>query len=267
MTTKDPSHPDESSVDELLAEALAAGRRELKSHPSPDELLAFERRILGAGDQDRIEEHLAVCPTCTQAVLDLAAFPDLDETAEAPVLPRAVERTLAADWRRMKRRLEGERSGRRWRTDVWLASSRLAWGMAGLFFLVSVSLAAILLLERPKPRVDIAFATLSPEGNSAERGEPELVPLAPWADGLYLLLSLGDLQEFPAYRLSLLDAGSRPRWTTREVHRSQDGTFRVEIPRSYLEDGGYLLELFGTDSRGDTPLATYRFEVQLVETR
>ncbi len=56
---------------------MAKELRRSESHPSPGELTGYHARNLGNLDQDRVRRHLAICPECASAVLDMAGFPDV----------------------------------------------------------------------------------------------------------------------------------------------------------------------------------------------
>ena len=58
------------------------------SHPAPDELVSYHAGQLDDDEREQILRHLAICPECARAALDIANFPDVELAA----VPRAPAR-------------------------------------------------------------------------------------------------------------------------------------------------------------------------------
>lgn len=246
---------------ELELRAVAAARsRGLGEHPSPDELVDYHLECLAAEEADRIQDHLTLCRECSQVVLDLAALSH--PVPEEGALP-AVDRDR--EWERLEERLAqeaGTESSRfsRKRRIIWALAASLvaALGLFGWNIALRKELS-----ETRRPRADIALADLSPEAQGVTRSPeaPTQVHLRPEQGKLLLLLNLGDLREFPIYRMELLDSSERVVWTRSRVPRSEDGIFLLELPSRMLEPKVYRVRLYGEGSGKSVALASYSFEV------
>ncbi|MEM9552926.1 MAG: hypothetical protein AAGC60_01605 [Acidobacteriota bacterium] len=53
-------------------------------HPTPEVLLAYHERRLPSPAREALLDHLALCPRCSRAVLDLARFPRIEARAPDP---------------------------------------------------------------------------------------------------------------------------------------------------------------------------------------
>jgi hypothetical protein len=76
-----------------------------------------------------------------------------------------------------------------------------------------------------------------------------------------LLLNLGDLRDFPNYRIEVLDPDKGVLWEQAGVPRNADGTFLLEIPVSMLESKLFEVRLYGERDDESVSLAVYSFEV------
>jgi hypothetical protein len=238
--------------------AVAAERsRGLGEHPSPDELVDYHFGSLPAEEVDRLQDHLAFCRECSQVVLDMAAF-----SAGEPEQPAA---DLDREWDRLETRLEREGGGRRRRPAwnqgfVWaLAASVLATlGLFGWNLDLRRDLA-----ESRRPRADVGLVDLAPEAKGTARAieAPARVRVRQGQGWVLLLLNLGDLREFPGYRMELVDPGKGVIWGRSRVPRGEDGAFLLEIPAQMLESKVYRVRLYGERGKERTAVASYSFEV------
>jgi hypothetical protein len=246
---------------ELELRAVAAARsRGLGEHPSPDELVDYHLDCLTAEEADRVQDHLTLCRECAEVVLDLAAFSRPAVGEEAPPVV-----DLNREWERLEERRAREAG----------ADSRRIPRKRGILWALAASVMAALglfgwniglrreLTEARRPRADIALVDLSPEARGAARSPeaPMRIQLRPEQGRLLLLLNLGDLREFPAYRMELLDSSGGVIWTRSGVPRGEDGTFLLELPSRMLEPKVYRVRLYGERTGESVSLAIYSFEV------
>ncbi len=73
-------------------------RRDPEEHPSPEELSAYQANELTPEEDERIQDHLAVCQHCTELLLDLEEFLEPPAVAAEP----AADFEAAADWKRLR---------------------------------------------------------------------------------------------------------------------------------------------------------------------
>lgn len=87
-------------LDEMLGFLAEDGRqrRDPEEHPSPEKLSAYRANELTPEEDERIQDHLAVCQHCTELLLDLEEFLKPPAMAAAP----AADFEAAADWRRLR---------------------------------------------------------------------------------------------------------------------------------------------------------------------
>ena len=87
-------------LDEMLGFLGEDGRqrRDPEEHPSPEELSAYQANELTPEEDERIQDHLAVCEHCTELLLDLEEFLKPAAVAAEP----AADFEAAADWKRLR---------------------------------------------------------------------------------------------------------------------------------------------------------------------
>lgn len=232
---------------------------ELDRHPGSAELLDYYLGDVSLDRREWIQDHLALCPECVRTVLDLDAFPN-------PAVPGLREHLSSADisaeWERFRERARGARLSGGWRAFVRTA---LPWGLAAALFIVSLSLGVqTAMLQRQvgglsRPRGGVELVDLSPVADRIERfdGKAEGVQLSSWADRLVLILNLADAHSFTEYEIEMMAVDGRRVWHGVGLHRTQEGTVVLEVPRQFLAAGSYRIRLFGAHSRGGTPVVEY----------
>jgi Putative zinc-finger len=248
---------------ELRAVAEARSRG-LAGHPSPAELVDYHFGALPPEEADALQEHLAFCRECSQVVLDMVAFARPPEGEPAPP---AVD--LDREWDRLQARLETRTPKPGPRPPGSRPSRKLPWALAAASVISALGLLGWnlnlrdRLEEARRPSADIAMAHLAPERPGAERATeaPTRVEIRPEQRKVFLLLNLGDLREFPEYRMELADPEGSVLWAEPGVPRQEDGTFSLEIPAEMLEAGVYEVRLSGGRDGESIPLARYSFEV------
>lgn len=251
----------DDALDAALRDLARARSRELTDGPSADELVDYLLGALPPEDEERVQEHLALCPECARLVLDLAAL-----LASSPAATSLSERDRARERDRFVGRVAPGRGSpaarsrlpRRY-TLALAASVVLALGL-GLW-------CAELLRERAsadRPRADVALVDLAPVGAGSERSGAAPVQVRPprRAARLALLLNLADFRRFPRYGVELVAPGGGIEWRDDDALRGEDGTFLLEVPTADLAAPGlYRVRLRGRGAGADVPLAEYAFEV------
>ena len=247
-------------LDAELRRIAEARSRGLGDHPSAQTLVDLHLGVLPPEEVDAIQEHLIYCRECAQIVLDLVAFSRPPDSG--PAQPAA---DLDHEWDRLQTRLQREER----RTDTRPPSrQRFSWPMAASLLVMLGLLGWNLRLrehieEGRQPRADIAMADLAPDERDTERSTegPDQVRVRPDQKWLLLLLNLGELREFPDYRLELAEPGGRALWAESGVPRQDDGAFLLEIPARMLEAKSYEVRLYGLRGGESVSLARYSFEV------
>lgn len=261
-----PPDPGDLRLDEDVRKAAEARSRALTDslgdHPSAHELVDYHFDVLTPEEAEAVQEHLSLCRECAQVVLDLSAFsrPEAGQ-GERPDLDR--------EWDRLQARLgKGRKEPGIQPSSPW----RFPWALAASFLMILGVILGVLgwnlklregLRESQRPRADVTLATLAPESPGAERGSDGAarVEVRPRQSRVLLLLNLGDLREFPGYRLELVDPILGDLWGESGVARNSDGTFLLDLPAALLESKLYRVRLYGQRGGDRVPLAEYAFDV------
>lgn len=252
-----PSDPrsGKPDLDDALREMAEEDRRGLGGHPDPVTLLDYHEGRLPEAEADRVQEHLALCPECAGAVLDFAAFPDLEPPSEEHRLSPA---DVESQRRALERRLESERR------PVWQRHQVLLPLAAGLFLaVVGLGAWAGVLRERldrlEGPRGDaFVVGALRPEGAGLRGGDPREIP--DWAGRVHAYLILppaAELEGRRAYEVDVVTTAGRRVLSGLRVERSPEGHFVLDLPRTLLPAGQYRFELYGLEDGARRELASY----------
>jgi hypothetical protein len=257
----------------VVRELAKQRRGELTHHPLPEELLAYHERQLSFEESEEVREHLVLCDRCSDLVLDLASFPDIEPDGSAS--EASEDAAFARRWGSLSNRLKDEgvfRPAPHPKRETALRrvfflppsfSSALAAGLAA----VSLGLAFWTfslqrrLAEVSRPAVRVAVSSLVPREIAAARDQKESEPASvpAWADRLLLILNLFEPRSYSAYQVEIFDAlkGRKAVWSSRDLRRSPDGNFAFEVPRSFLPAGSYRIELSGLAGSQRNRLAVY----------
>lgn len=250
---------------QVLAEIAGEGRASAGPHVEADDLVAYREQRLGAGDDRRVQEHLAWCRECAGLLADLDGFVDpLAELAEP-----ASELELAAGWRDFRRRLEQEeaaaraegpapstRRAPRWlqavAASLLLVSGALLWRVADL----QRSLTAL-----GEPRLNAPVVDLYTAG-SLRGPEREPVVEVPAAAGVFtLILNSPAPAAHAAYRVTIERREGGAVWSGEGLAPNAFGSFSLTLSRRTIPEGGYRVRLEGRGASGWEEIAEYGLRV------
>lgn len=251
---------------ETAVRALARdARRGLGPHPSPEELLDYHAGDVSAAERDRVQEHLSLCPACTRALLDLSAFPDVEPARETDRLSPA---ELAAEWRRFE---ETTGSVRRPRLRLGVPPLRIAYALAASLLVAVVGLSIWNgrlrqeIVKLSGPRADVQVADLTPLAASRERAaaERDVVTFPAGVDRVLLILNLAEVPSYADYRMEVASPAGREVWGRRGVRPGPDGSFTLEIGRSFFaERERYAIRVLGRSGSDWALVAEYELRVR-----
>jgi Putative zinc-finger len=209
-------------------------------HPSPDQWIAYHRGELPAGEEERLQEHLARCRDCFDLAEGAAAFAQADEE---PGAGREVD--TAAHWRLLRPQLEP--SHHNVREISAFASPRPArkmhlppYALAASFFVALVGLTAWSLHQQSvlealrAPRPDAPIFEIS--GGERPAGKDPTVPAGP------LMLLFHPAEDFPVYRLVIREAATGRKLSSQDLRPDEDLALTLYLPEG-LRPGRYRLEL------------------------
>lgn len=239
-------------LDDALRELAEEDRRGLGGHPDPVTLLDYHEGRLPEAEAERVQEHLARCPECAQAVLDFAAFPNLEPPTEEHRLTPA---DVQSRWREVQARLEAERR------PVWQRHQVLLPLAAGLFVAVlGLGVWAGALRDRVErlegPWGDAYPLALRPESAELRGGGFQEIPSGVERVVLYLPL-VAEEREYPAYEVDAVGENGQRVFGGIRVRRGPDDGFALPMAVEDLPPGETIFELYGVEGRQREPLETY----------
>lgn len=216
-------------------------------HPSPDRWIAYHRGELSAGEEARLQEHLARCRDCFDLAAGAAAFAQPDEAPDKA--GETEDEKAAALWRLLRPQLDPPRQNVR---DIASSPRRRSWGsrlpmaLAASFFLALLGLAgwnlqlqgALEELRSPKP--DALVFDFSAGERLPDSGERTLAASSgPW------LLVFHPSEDLPAYRLALRNAATGGELWSYELKPDEDLALTLQLPEG-LPPGRYRFEVSGS---------------------
>lgn len=266
----------------------ARERRALDDHPTPEILVAYRAGELTAGEEEKLRDHLALCPDCAEMLLDLVTFEEFTPPKESPGLTDA---EIDAAWHRVQPRLaEGgqERPAdlASWRDRrsasrtlaarssvydpvVWRRKLRNAYAVAAVLFVGAVGLTFWGLSLQRKLRADlqptpnVALIDLNSETLRSSSNKPD-ASVPAWSQRFVLLLHLNEMEsgEFPEYMVELRPAAQSAKTQLRisGLKYLEDG-ITLELSRDRVPPGSYQLDLFGLKGGDRQLLASFALGV------
>jgi hypothetical protein len=248
-------------------------RRGLVAHPLPERLAEYRAGHLDEYEAEDIREHIALCPECTQTLLEMAGADEAGLNAEAHIS----EEDLKADIESLSARLAepeipSEQPAARWKNLEPERRLTIAWALAATFLACSVGLSMLVWSLKQdndraiEPRVNVNIIDLVPIGEWVDRSTrgPEAPAFPKSAPSVILILNLTDQSQLPAYEVEIASADpSRvEQRIIRGLERSEEGNFTLEIIRDMLPPGNYRLTLVGVDGKLRKTLAEYKTEIE-----
>ena len=268
---------------------LAATRRG-DEHPPPDTLLAYHLGILEGERVTALREHLAVCPQCARAVLDMAEFPDVEPRPGAFDPAEPGEREMAALEERIAalgpaddpaptpanesvpRPANAPEIGPMRLAAPYLAAALvlvclgLVWRLAVLDSKLGEARSSVARLEEAlaaQAAVDHSFeiVSLQPIGAGEERGAAETTVFGSDRSFVPLVLNVY-LRENGPYSVGLVDAAGKTwhRWSGIEPTSRKNLT--LMLPPVDWPPGDYELRVTRPGDGSDAPpLARFPLEI------
>lgn len=244
-------------------------RRSFDLHPAPEQLVAYHERRLSPEAMETFRTHLTACPDCASQLLGLADLLDGGATDGEPAseLPRA---ELDAAWQRQKARLfpvtpatlpDRSRPGSSPLRRARIAASSLGLAAALLAAVVGLQWQTIARLEQPQ--VNPPLVNLVPTG-SVRQALPEApeLRLPPNGERAWVILNPERDLDFSSYDAELRTADGKIVLRLTNLHSSEAGNFRLELPRALLTAGDYRIVLVGKKAGQSRTLDEFAFRVR-----
>ncbi len=231
-------------------------RFDLDAHPSLDQLADHRAGTLSAADDERIQDHLALCHMCTRLFLDLALFPRL-ETPDG--VEPASELEVAAAWRKMAPALLAAAEPFPERYDP-----RLRWRLRALL------VAAVLLVTVGAVWIGLLYRGLEEQAGpryaqvidvAASRG-PRPYLVSPRAEQILLVVKSFDLSAYSRGQLEITKKGVVLRTGDLEPSPDERSLLYLVVPRELFPAGTYRVKIFGLDETGRHLLKDMRLTLE-----
>ena len=262
-------------LEPALRALTARAERRLGEHPSPEALGDYHEGRLGGEEAERLRDHLALCADCAQLVLDLKAFPEIEMPAGTR---KPTEGEVDEAWQAMQARLgegaeaapipnvvrmpQSSPAASRPRPGYW------TWALAASWLMVLGLGLWVFDLRREnarlaEPAVNVGIAELTAEWEQVRGGERGGVRISSVSGRAFLDVDAAGLPRHSGYEVEILSGpgAGRALWTGRELTRSRDDHFTLDLPPGFLSPGPYRLRLFGVEEGHREKLADYPFEI------
>ncbi|HKO01331.1 MAG TPA: hypothetical protein VJ032_06550 [Thermoanaerobaculia bacterium] len=240
-----------SDWDAVEEELMNEERRKLGDPSTAEEMLAYTRGELSPEQEERVREVLVCRPDLAEALTK--PFPEDDAQPGDPGYLSEAE--LDKQWVRLQGKIGSNVVPIRtdyWRNASLALAAALVLALGGLLWLAQAR-------RVDEPRVLSGGQLLMPEGR---RGGSTPGPVLSF-DGESQLVSVSVIgqQEFPAYRLDIVNSSDRRLWASGVVKPRTDETFGIMLPRKFLKPGEYRIVLYGVDGERSERLNAYGFVV------
>ena len=268
---------------EAAVRAIAEEARvDLDEHPSLDRLADHRAGRLSPDEDDRVQDHLALCRSCTTRLLELAPFSHLEPPEGwEPVSEQEVE----AAWREMgpellaaveaakpvatlaPARLPASRARDRGPSGIWAffsnlaMSPRFAYALAALFLLAAPLTRHWTVQQLTRPEVNITIGNLVSERDG---GGLQSLTIPREASNFLLVLNLVPAETYSQYVVEVapLNAQGPVNWQHGGLQPSIAGNFNLLVSRKSLPPGKYLISLFGQSDTTRDLIVEYRVQIE-----
>lgn len=267
--------------------ALAAERQSI-GHPGPELLVAYHEQGLEPEEREVLQDHLAVCPECAHAVLDMATFPEVEPMGDDPVASLSLGEELAQVQRRIGIDPTADRApsmlskagGHRSRSVRWLELRSLP--LAAIFAFLAVGLGAFVgfqgwklgQLERQIESMQAELSqgessghsfeivSLKPLGTDGVRGEIPALPAASGEGGgpIPLILNFYAREEV-GYEAHLLDAEGHLLRVWKDLRPTSKKNLTLLLPPPLQRPGTFGLVIYRPGADRDSPEASFRYQI------
>ncbi|HEV8579249.1 MAG TPA: zf-HC2 domain-containing protein [Thermoanaerobaculia bacterium] len=240
---------------DALGELLGA-RRDLGSHPDPEELAAYHDGELSAERQRQIQDHLVACHECARLLLDLNGLTDPDFGAGVGLEGKE------AVWQRLREETpagslvvpirQPAPSAPRWLQA--LAASLLV-ATLGLSLWVASLRRTVRELAEPEPNAVVRDLN---SGTARGAGSPRSVTTVPSEARSFILILTPRQQRRDEYRVVIERSTGGAVWSGR-LEPNEVGSLTLRLSRRALPPGDYQVRLLG---EGSEPIEKYALRIE-----
>ncbi len=266
-------------------------------HPDVDELMLYVSGEMPSDQQNEMRRHLIQCQACTSAVLDMQAFPEVEERGPLPTydperkqqdweaISKAIESPSAAQspadhhstanlnehLRAPSRIEEAALPSTAQPPPVVYRSTAGPWWVAAVFALATVGLGSYFIDSRSRGPEGLAMQVnvlvydllSAAEGGTRSDQTVETIEVSPSVTSLVLILNVDEPPNHPAFGV-VLRTGGGVVLEQEGLEAAPEGSYSVSLPRALLDAGSvYELQILGRDLGSKTALQSYFFRIRL----
>lgn len=235
---------------------MAEARKRNSEPPTAEEMLAYSRGELSADEEARVRERLLSYPELVRTLT--AQFPM--EGAEPGHPDYLTDEEFARYWGALQKRMN--RKGILQFPQSWTALAAALALVFGALFMHAEWKARRLARELSEPRVAADEQLLLPDGQRG--GGDASAVLRAGGESSLLVVPLISQPQFELYQLELVDLNAsvpRTLWSSDPLHRRDNDSFAVLVPRSFLKAGKYQIVMVGISGERRERLSTYSLRV------
>jgi hypothetical protein len=238
---------------------MAEERARLGDPPTAEELLAYSRGELSPDQEERVRELLVCYPELARTLTE--PFPEAARRGDADYLP---DEEFAKHWESMKTRVgEPDTKVVPFRRPVWAALAAALALVFGASFVYEYAKVRQLTAERMQPRALASQEPVALYPDTRRGGDPAPpTVLSPEGQPSVLVVPMRYGEEFPRYRLELVDtAAKRTVWQTEIPRQTDQDSFTITVPGTFLKRGKYRMTVSGLERGEPQELASYGLAV------
>lgn len=249
--------------------------KETDGHSTPEELAAYHAGSLAPDEEERLQDHLALCRECTAKLLELGEF--LAEAGEDTAGPLPEE--LEGVWRDLRAQLpvaagpepplpaplpfSSARADHR-------PAARPRWLPAAASVLLATTLGLAgwglhlrrTVQELSEPQANVPFEDLFPEAVRSGQGEPAVVEIAPGTRLFTLVLNPDESVRADAYVVEIARADGGTVWRGSGLRANPYGSLSLVVPLRAMGAGEYRI-LLREEGGSGRPAGEFRLRIVL----
>ncbi|HEY4562722.1 MAG TPA: zf-HC2 domain-containing protein [Thermoanaerobaculia bacterium] len=256
----------EPEIRQALEEWMAETGGDAGEHPDTEVLAAYQARELPPAEEQRVQDHLALCRECALLLLDLEELDDPDFGREIEV-PAGTGEAL---WSRLRQEIRAAPAAavvpfprrRLAAPPPWMSALAAALLVAVIGLSVWVASLRRTVEGLSRPEVNAAVLDLVPGGVGQREGGSAPAAVVPSGSRLFtLILSPGRRGDFQDYAAEIARPGGAVTWRGRGLRPNAYGSFSLTLTRRAFAAGEHRLRLFGIRNGGREVLGEYAFQI------
>ena len=208
---------------------------------------------LSEKEKELFEEHYFTCQACLEELATMqqiaGGVKELAAAGEIAFKPEAARESILQRLDRLGKFIPDPRA--------WRYVKPAFYVLTVLVLLMAYpAWKGVTLIPKFGPRVNVSYFSLD-----VTRGKNRIdVPL--YSEAFILEFSIPEEEEYERYDVEITDYRGTVIWKERDLKRLGDfGTFSISFDRDVLEEGGYVLSVYGLRENKPTTLENFPFQI------